>query len=377
MRIAIVGAGISGLTAAAGLQSDGHEVLVYERRADPSAIGAGLTLFKNTFTAFDALGFGDAVRGASGGDIASMRAGQRLPSGSWLATVPPSAVAPLRSIHRADLHRVLSEKLAPGTLRLANDARVAEDGAPVVTAGQHAETFDLVVVADGIRSSNRALLGLDTGIRYAGYTAWRGVTSHAVNVRGEAGETWGQGQLFGIVPLPDGRVYWFGTLSTNAGARFADEKQAALETFAGWHAPIATCIDATATDAVMRHDIYDLAAPLSSFTRGHTVLMGDAAHAMTPNLGQGAGQGIEDAATLVVLLRGASTSSLPHVLARYNALRMKRTQMIWRRSRMVGRIAQASHPVAASLRNTAVRVTPGAVLAAASRQLQAWELPQG
>ena len=104
MRIAVVGAGISGLCAAAGLQRSGHDVVVYERRTEPGAVGAGLTLFKNAFTALDSLGVGAAVRCVSSDAIASMRAGQRAPSGSWMLTVPPDAVASLRSIHRADLH---------------------------------------------------------------------------------------------------------------------------------------------------------------------------------------------------------------------------------------------------------------------------------
>lgn len=88
MRIAVIGAGITGLVAAAGLQTTGHEVTVFEQRANTSPDGAGLTLFANAFNALDLLGLGDVVRDISSGAISSMRPGQRHPSGSWLITLP-------------------------------------------------------------------------------------------------------------------------------------------------------------------------------------------------------------------------------------------------------------------------------------------------
>ncbi|MFT4231308.1 MAG: FAD-dependent monooxygenase [Leucobacter sp.] len=372
MRIAVIGAGIGGLVAAAGLQADGHNVTVFEQRHEPSADGAGLTLFGNAFEALDLLGLGDAVRAVSSGAIASMRAGQRTPSGSWLVTVPPGAVASMRSLHRVELHRVLTERLRAGTVHAGSAALVAADGTPRVTVGDRAEDFDLVVAADGIRSRNRIALGLDIGLHHSGYTAWRGVTNRAVDLHGEASETWGRGQIFGIVPLPGDRVYWFGTLNTAAGTDFPDEHEEVSRRFAGWHDPIQECIAATAPEAVLRHDIYDLAKPLDSFVRGRTVLLGDAAHAMTPNLGQGAGQGIEDAASLTLLLRDAGAGGLHSVLARYSDMRRRRTGTILRRSREVGRLAQASGPVAVALRNTALRLTPGGLMGALSRRTRSW-----
>jgi 2-polyprenyl-6-methoxyphenol hydroxylase-like FAD-dependent oxidoreductase len=375
LRIAVIGAGIGGLVAAAGLQSDGHDVTVYEQRPDPSPSGAGLTLFGNAFAALDALRLGDVVRDISSGTIATLRAGQRHPSGSWLITVPPSAVASMRSVHRVALHQTLADRLHPGTVRTGCSALVAGDGAPAVMVGDATEDYDLVVVADGIRSRNRAALGLDTGLRYAGYTAWRGVTARPLDLRGAAGETWGRGQIFGVVPLPDDRVYWFGTMTTPEGTAFPDEYEAVRQRFMGWHEPIQACIEATPPERVMRHDIYDLARPLASFARGRTVLLGDAAHAMTPNLGQGAGQAIEDAATLALLLRGAGTTGLDAALARYSTLRQKRTKTLMLRSRMAGRVAQASGPMVIGLRDTALRLTPGAVMGALSRRLAAWSEP--
>lgn len=372
MRVAVIGAGIGGLTAAAGLGADGHEVVVYERRDEPGAIGAGLTLFGNAFGALDAIGLGDTVRRVSSDAIARLRAGQRTPSGDWLVSMPSAMVPTLRSLHRAELHRALVEALPAGSLRLGQSAAVAAGGEPVVSVDGAEERFDLVIAADGLRSDARALLGLDRGVRYAGYTAWRGVTASGVDVGGEAGETWGRGRIFGIVPLPDDRVYWFATESTAAGQHADDEREAVRDRFGDWHPPILACIDATPPGAVLRHDIYDLARLPASFVKGRTVLLGDAAHGMTPNLGQGAGQAIEDAATLTLLLRANEPDA---ALARYDRLRRRRTTAIWRQSRQMGKVAQASHPVAAGIRDALLRATPPAVMGRAAQSVQRWIEP--
>ena len=372
MRVAVIGAGIGGLTAACGLAADGHEVVVYEGRDEPGAVGAGLTLFGNAFGALDAIGLGDTGRQVSADAIARMRAGQRAPSGDWLVSMPPAMAPSLRSLHRAELHRALTDALPAGTLRLGHTATVASDGQPIVTVEGVEERFDLVVAADGLRSDARARLGLDRGLRYAGYTAWRGVTAAGIDVQDEAGETWGRGRIFGIVPLPDQRVYWFATETTPAGQRVEDERAAVRERFGGWHAPIPACIDATPADAVLRHDIHDLARLPATFAKGRTVLLGDAAHGMTPNLGQGAGQAIEDAATLTLLLR---TDDPDTALARYDRLRHKRTTAIWRQSRQMGKIAQASPPVAAGLRDMLLRATPPALMGRTRQGIQRWTAP--
>ncbi len=378
MRIAVIGAGIAGLVAAAGLQRDGHDVVIFERRSYSDAVGAGLTLFGNAFEALDLVGLGDTVRGVSSAAIASMRAGQRSPSGEWLTTAPASATGSMRSVHRQDLHRAITDSLVPGTLHTGSPATVDPSGGPHIVLDHdtaRVDPVDLVIVADGIHSPNRRVLGLDTGLHYAGYTAWRGVTSEPVDIHDEAGETWGRGQIFGIVPLPDNRIYWFGTLNCPSGTIYPEEHAEVRRRFAGWHPPIQDCIAATPPGDLMRHDIYDLLTPLTSLTKRRTVLIGDAAHAMTPNLGQGAGQGIEDAATLTVLLRGVSPSSLGAALTTYTELRHARTTSIMQRSRLAGRVAQASSPVFATLRDNALRLTPGGLLGAANRRMHRWPRP--
>lgn len=375
MRIAVIGAGIAGLVAACSLQRDGHDVTVYEQRQYPGADGAGLTLFSNGFDALAEVGLSDVVLRVSSGGLATMRAGQRQPDGRWLLTLPPGAVATLRSVHRVTLHEVLVAQLTPGSLRPGTTALVSGNGSPSILVNGTTVEYDLVLVADGARSQNRQRLGLDTGLSYAGYTAWRGVTDRPVDIDGAAGETWGRGSIFGIVPLPDNRLYWFGTLTTDAGRVFDDERAAVHDIFGTWHDPIPACLDATPADSIIRHDVYELAQPLTSFTHGRSVLLGDAAHAMTPNLGQGAGQGIEDAVTLALLLRDRQSDKVEEVLERYSKLRRRRTTALWRQSRWMANVAQASGSLTAGLRDVGMRLMPARIAGRASSAMQSWKRP--
>jgi len=376
MRIAVIGAGIAGLVAACSLQQDGHEVTVYEQRPYPSAEGAGITLFGNAMTALEAVGLGQLIRNISSTAMSNMRTGQRDPSGQWLVNLPPGAVASLYSVHRVELHRALSKRLVSGTLLTNKRALVSADGSPSVWVEDEASTYDLVIVADGVNSPNRRVLGLDTGLRYSGYTAWRGVTASPIDLDNAAGETWGRGRIFGLVPLPNDRLYWFATLNTSAQMIFDNEPHVVSQYFGHWHSPIPACLAATPHNQVVRHDVYDLAKPLSSFTKGRAVLMGDAAHAMAPNLGQGAAQGIEDAATLTLLLRSVrSGRQLGQTLASYHRLRSKRTTAIWRQSRYMGAMAQADGAITTSLRDVVMRLAPGWLAGAASARIQKWSRP--
>lgn len=376
MRIIVIGAGIGGLVTAIALQRDGHEVTVFERRAEPTGIGAGLSLFGNAFAGLDALGLGEVVRGVSTGEIGAMRAGHRRPNGRWLSTIPQRSLRSLRSMHRADLHRALVAQLVPGSLRVGVAGLAAPDGAPQVTGDGPPEDADLVIVADGIHSPNRRRLGLDTGLRYAGYVAWRGVTSTPVDLTGEAGIAWGRGRHFGMAPLPGGHVYWFATANTPRHGTPGDELGRVRAMFTGWHDPIAELLDATEPDAVLRHEIEDLARPLRTFVRDRTVLLGDAAHGMTPDLGQGAGQVIEDAATLVLLLRSwGGRGPLSAVLALYDRLRVARTRRILLRSRRAGRLSRMEGRLISVAREAVVRAMPSAVIGRVLESQIAWSPP--
>ena len=385
MRVGVIGAGIGGLCAAIGLQQAGARVDVFERALAPRVAGSGLSVFGNGIAALDAIGVGDRFRAATSGAATTLRAGQRRPDGAWLSTLPASAVSDLRIVHRADLHELLLAALEPATVRWGTSVVAVSDDAVLTAqdaAGQREERYDLVVAADGIRSAVRASWPDDPGIRYSGYSTWRGITARPVDLDGAAGETWGDGLRFGLAPLPDGRVYWFAVASMPTDAVVADEFAEVRRLFGRWHDPIPALLAATDPAGVFRLPIEDLAGPAPTFCRGRIVLLGDAAHAMTPDLGQGGGQAMEDAATLAALLAPLAAVEAPDAdrvdaaLARYDAERRRRTQPIARRARLLGAIAHGRGPVRVALRDTILRLTPGSVLARQARTLQSWRPPE-
>ena len=199
---------------------------------------------------------------------------------------------------------------------------------------------DLVVAADGIRSVIRtALVPEYQGPQYSGYTAYRGIAD--VEIDDGGGETWGRGQRFGFARLIDGRIYWYATANQPAG------RASEPSDFADWHDPIPKLL--AGTSEVLQNDIYDLGLPLVPFVHGRVVLLGDAAHAMTPNLGRGACSAIEDAGALARLL-GESTD-LSTALARYDAERRPATTKLVKRSRSIGRLGQVENPVVCTIRD--------------------------
>ncbi|MGZ9929179.1 FAD-dependent monooxygenase [Streptomyces sp. NC-S4] len=377
----VAGAGIGGLTAAVALHRHGWRVTVCERAAGPTAVGAGIVLAPNALRAFDTIGF-DIARAAGRAVPAAM--GLRRPDGRWLSRADTAALAarfggPPLALHRSALADALAAALPASAIRYGVAVTSVDDagGSPVVrTDAGDLDGADLVIAADGIHSPLRHQYFPDhPGLRHSGETAWRTVLPAAATA---TAETWGRGERFGTVPLADGRIYVYATAVVPAGHRPADVRAELLRRYGTWHDPIPALLERIDPAAVLQHDLYDLAAPLPRFHHGRLVWLGDAAHAMTPNLGQGGCQAVEDAAVLGHLLAGADAAAVPAALAAYSTARCARTDAIRVRARRAGRVAALGHPLAVAVRDLAVRATPAR---AANRAMAAlfdgFTLPDG
>ena len=380
-RAIVVGAGIGGLAAAVALRLAGFEVRVLERAPELTEVGAGLSLWPNALRALDAIGLGDEVRAAG---VAQVTGGLRRPDGRWLARADTGEVArrfgDVVMVARAELLDVLRAAVPVDVVRTGVEVTGLEQhsGAAVVTHTGGHETADVVVGADGVRSAVRRLTWPQSpGPRYAGYVAYRLLTPPLRGSGDEGAETWGSGVRFGYVPLRDGRVYCFAAVTAQplhrwgtAGTGLED-----LEALVGtWHPPIPRLLTAArrAHSTVLLHDVEEL-PDLASFASGRIALLGDAAHAMTPNLGQGACQALEDAVELAASL--GAEGDVPAALAAYDRRRRPRTQRVARRSRSVGRVGQWSAPPLVAVRDLAARLTPTAVALRGLAPVLSWEPP--
>ncbi|KAB2348301.1 FAD-dependent monooxygenase [Actinomadura rudentiformis] len=376
-RTAIVaGGGIGGLAAAIALINRGWQVDVLEKAPAFGEVGAGLSLWPNGVRALDALGLGEQVRARA---LVETQGGIRDTAGRWLSRTDVEELdrrfGPLVMTHRADLLEILRDAVPTGALHVDTEVEdVRVDGAQVeVVHGDGVARADLLVGADGINSRVRHAVWPDAPEPvYAGYTAWRLVVDPDQKIDA-GGETWGRGLRVGFAPLPDGRVYLFGVANAPTGRHSPGSELAELRrTFATWHEPIPALMEAATEDAVMRHDIYEL-PPLATFVSGRVALLGDAAHAMTPNMGQGANQALEDAVTLAAFLdRNATIES---ALAAYDANRRPRTQMIAKRSHRIGVVAQWTWGPAVRLRETALRIIPASSMFRALTPVLNWQPP--
>lgn len=370
MNIAIVGAGIGGLAAALALRQRGFTPTVYEQAPQLGEVGAGLGLMTNAVRVLQALGLGDTIRRetnplevaflgtARGSVLKSFRVADFLSPGA-----PGSA-----AVHRADLHRWLREALTDtpivtdhacaGFVEHADHVEVRFRDRPAVPA-------DLLIGADGFNSVIRQQLHGATPVRYSGQTCYRGVAQYKMRDATRAGEINGRGRRASVIAIGPERVYWWAAINAPLGEHDVptQRRERLLRDYAGWAFDVPEAIAATPSDAILRHDLIDR-PPLKAWGKGRVTLLGDAAHPMVPNLGQGACSAIEDAYVLARHLANAATVA---ALRAYEAERLPRTTMLVNDSWNFGIPARWSGSLATWFRDTLLWSMPRWVMARAWR----------
>lgn len=362
---AITGGGIGGLTLAIALQQKGFDVTVYESAPQIKPVGAGLGLAANAVKSFAELGIADEVLGASRiikKVIIKDERGRTILATDSEKISAKYGVVNNFTIHRADLHTVLLKHLTPGTVRLGKkcvDFSQDQQGVHVRFSDHTTIRADYLIACDGIHSIARKKLLPESKPRYAGYTCWRSLVDDPPDGLNpdETTETWGRKGRFGIVPLTNNRVYWFACINApeNDPAMKSYQTKNLSDHFGDFHFPIPELLERTRQENIIWNDIIDL-KPISRFAFGKVALLGDAAHATTPNMGQGACMAIEDAVILANCLE--KETSAEEAFQSYELKRIKRTTRIVNTSWTMGKIAQWKNPLLTSLRNAAFRLTP-------------------
>lgn len=354
MKIAIIGGGIGGLTTALALKQKGQEVTIYESAPEIKPVGAGIIMANNAMQVFDKLGVRKNIESA-GCIISNVKL-----TDSQLNTITAADLTKFESkykvhnvgIHRADLQNILADEIGFQNIQLSKRLLKIEQGNDVKLSfdDNTCVTVDVVIGADGIKSTVRnQLFGAGT-LRDTKQKCWRGVSEFdwTSKYNHEAFEVWGKGKRFGFVKISEKKVYWYAV----ANEKMTNNNSNIGNLFNDFHPDIMKIISETPKDKIIFSDIKDL-APINQWHKGKVCLIGDAAHATTPNMGQGACQAVEDAYVLGKLF--GQGKSVEEVFTQYEKLRMKKANFVVNTSWKIGKVAHYQNSAAVWLRNTLVK----------------------
>ncbi len=361
---AIVGGGVAGLSAAVAFHKLRKDFLVFEQAPALKGIGAGFGLAANAMQAFEYLGLRQEVEGI--GFYTDTY--EVLDHKGRALIVPDTQRLSTRynqknlTVHRADLHRYLQGKIPSAAVQLGKRLqRLEQRDEGIVLRFEDGTRYccRYLIVADGVNSIARQQLVPGSVARYAGYTCWRATIGNGTIGLQRGSETWGPNGRFGMTPLVQERIYWYACINAPQNSNLYKNYSVCdlLHHFSRYRDPIPEILSNTKDEDLIWNDIIDI-KPLSRFAYGNILLIGDAAHATTPNMGQGACQALEDVAVLSDEISRAA--AVEDAFKNFEKRRLKRTKYITETSWRIGRAAQYTHPLMVGVRNSLLRLMPAA-----------------
>lgn len=355
MKVTIVGAGIGGLTLANALQKKGVDFEIYEAFSEFKTVGAGIILAENAMKVFRELELSPRLREV-GNSLNSVRITD--PKLGILLSNSTSVESETVALHRADLQYQLLYNLPKEKIHLGKRIDKLD-----TTNGNTMLMFDdgtshsasIVIGCDGINSKVRDAVIANSEIRYANQSCWRGVLNYQLprEFTENVHEIWGEGLRIGIVQLNEEQGYWYALKDSEKSDQQLNPAKLA-QLFKNYPALVIDILKATGDDQIILNDMIDL-DPIDKWYRDSVCLLGDAAHATTPNLGQGACQSIVDAKVLADCL--SVYDAAPKAFKEYQKQRFKAANKITKMSWTLGKIAHWKSPIAVNFRNSMLRIS--------------------
>src|SRR5215216_1169681 len=350
VRIAIIGGGIGGLTAALALRQYGFEPEVFEQAPALLDVGAAIAIWPNAMRVLTQLNLADKILEQAGvmDEIRWLDQHGRL-----INRVSIDQKFPAVALHRADLQHTLLTALPQPSIHLGYAlVEHAQRGEKMIAtfANGHSIESDFLIGADGIHSRVRSQFLNDNDPVFRGYTVWRGISPTIPSAIPSAAaiELHGRGKRFGLGPVGHGRLGWWATANTTNTGDLS-------RLFAGWYRPVLQLIEATPPSSILKTGAFDRPSN-RNWGRGRMTLLGDAIHPTTPNLGQGGCQAMEDAIVLARCFEKYGASE--EALRTYERRRHGRTATLTRISRQYGNVGQWENILARGLRKTALSLAP-------------------
>jgi 2-polyprenyl-6-methoxyphenol hydroxylase-like FAD-dependent oxidoreductase len=370
-QVVIVGAGIGGLTLYHALRRQGITAAIYESTPVLQEVGAGILVPSNGMQVLGQLGLATAVREhgcqLERGDIYTASGGllQTLEFAPYAREFGDGTVA----IHRATLQEILARDVSPNDLHLGKrSTQVLTDASGATVSFDDGSTVQapVIVGSDGINSVVRQSIFPSSQTRSWRPVGYRGVVTFELppHLRHTGQSVWGDGCESGFADIGGGRVYWYMSIAPAKDDQ-NDVSSLLRQRLVDFPKIMRDMVAATDPTTILRTVLYDL-APLSKWFKDNVVLLGDAAHASTPYLGQGAAQAMEDAHTLATVL---AHYPVKDALGRFQQSRVKKAHMVVQLSRTMGHLSHIRNPILRTVRNIALRSTPGFVTRRQMNQL--------
>lgn len=362
MKITLIGAGIGGLTTAIALKQKGFEIEIFEAAPKFKNAGSGINLALNAMQVYKKLGLYDTIFEAGSLTNSMTITDEKLNPLSVIDIKHFTEKFNVQSvaIHRAKLHQILLNELSDVPLHLNKKVkalRQSENGIDLDFEDGTSHKASVLIGADGIHSIIRKSIFDNTTIRSAKQVCWRGITKIELpkKYQTELHEPWGKGKRFGFVAISEEEYYWYALANYKEDYQKEFQNIDLVKFYSDFHPIVGEIINSTPKENILTNEMLDL-KPTSTWYENNICLLGDSAHATTPNLGQGACQAIESSLVLANCL--AKHTSPEKAFKEFQDRRIKKAVDVINTSWRIGKIAHLENRFLIKLRNFVLRKTP-------------------